>query len=259
MLTLTSEQQRLYFGDGPFVGCIYKIECIHSGELLYIGQTIDFARREKQHLSNGMLGSGRVMTIVHEIRSGSMATVLLALDEMEARMVAGEEPPLNSGPGGGQAGATTGSARRSYQKWVDVYAQLIEYKRVHGHLLVPQKDPALGKIVSHIRSYGEYTNGIRWREDALNVIGFVWDMSEHLWQLFLMCEHSYPNFNAPQKCGVYGRSVNCIRMRGDLVKGEIERGLYLKNKGFKLHATSAADNEQRWAEYEATGTLDFWP
>lgn len=259
MLTLTSEQQRLYFGDGPFVGYVYKITCIHSGELIYVGQTTDFARREKQHRSTGMLGPDREMTVFHEIHSDSIATVLTALDDMEYRVVAGEEPPLNAAPGGGQADATVGSARRSYQNWVDVYAQLVEYKRVHGHLLVPQDGGhALGNIVHHIRSNGQYTNGIRWRENALDAIGFVWSVSKHKWQVFLMCEHAYPHFNAPQKCAVYGNAVNMVRKRGDLIKGELERGLYLKSRGFKLHATSAAENEQRWTEYEATGTLDFW-
>ena len=258
MLTLTSEQQRLYFGDGPFVGYVYKITCIHSGELLYIGQTTNYARREKEHKESGMLGPDRVMTVVHELSSNDVCTLLLAIDEMEDRMVVGEEPPLNRGPGGGQAEATVGSARRSYRKWLKVYAQLAEYKRVHGNLLVPQKDPALGRIVHSIRSAGAYTNGIKQRVDDLDAIGFIWSVSEHLWQVFLICEHTYPHFNAPQKCEVYGRSVNNIRLRGDLIKGESERGLYLKNKGFKLHATNAALNTQRWTEYEATETLDFW-
>ena len=142
--------------------------------------------------------------------------------------------------------------------WLDVYAKLVEYKRVHGHLLIPFKDKELGLIVSHIRSHGEYTNGIKWREDKLDEIGFVWDVGLHLWQEFLLCESVYSDFNAPQKCKAYGSKAGCIRKQGDLIKGKIDRGRYLHNKGFKLHAKNAAANQQRWEEYFETGTLDFW-
>ena len=46
-----------------------------------------------------MLGPDREMTVFHTIQSDSMVTVLTALDAMEERIVEGEEPPLNMGPG----------------------------------------------------------------------------------------------------------------------------------------------------------------
>lgn len=255
---LSAEEQYNYFGEAPFTGSLYKITCRHDGSLLYVGQTIKPDRREKDHRRTGMLGPDREFTVFHTIQSNSMITVLGAMDAMEARIVEGEEPPLNDMPGGGQASCTIKAAKRSYTKWLDVYAKLVEYKRMHGHLLVPTDDKELGTIVHTIRNRGDYTNEIKWREDKLNEIGFVWEVSLHLWQEFLMCENVYSDFNAQQKCKAYGKVVNKIRLRGDIIKNNIDRGRYLHNKGFKLHAKSAAVNEQRWEEYLSTGTLDFW-
>ena len=255
---LSAEEQYNYFGEAPFTGSLYKITCQHDESLLYVGQTIKPDIREKTHRTTDMLGPDRNFTVFHTIQSNSMITVLEAMDAMEERIVAGEEPPLNEKAGGGQTSSTIKNAKRSYTRWLEVYAKFVDYKRVHGHLLVPQKDKELGLIVNRIRSQGKYTNGIKWREDKLDEIGFVWDVGLHLWHEFLMCENVYPDFNASQKCKAYGMSVNRIRKQGDLIKGNIERGRYLHNKGFKLHAKNAAVSEQRWEEYFETGTLDFW-
>ena len=256
---LGAEEQYNYFGEAPFTGSLYKVTCKHDGSLLYVGQAIKPGRREKEHHASGMLGPYREFSVFHTIQSNSMLTVLEAMDAMEERIVAGEEPPLNDKAGGGQASSTIKNAKRSYTKWLEVYAKLVEYKRVHGHLIIPQKDKELGLIVSNIRAHGAYTNRIKWREDKLDEIGFVWDVNLLLWQEFLLCESVYSDFNAPQKCKAYARAVNMIRCQGDLIKGKIERGRYLYSKGLKLHAKNATLNDQRWTEYFATGTLDFWP
>ena len=255
---LSAEEQYHYFGEAPFTGSLYKITCKHDGSLLYAGQAIKPGRREREHHASGMLGPDREFTVFHTIQSNSMITVLEALDALEERVVAGEEPPLNVAAGGGQTNSTVKQAKRSYTRWLEVYAKLVDYKRIHGHLLIPIKDKELGRIVNDIRAQGRYTNGIKWREDKLDELGFVWDVNLHLWQEFLLCESVYPNFNAPQKCKAYGKKVACIRNQGDLIKGKIERGRYLHGKGFKLHAKNAAANQQRWNEYFETGTLDFW-
>lgn len=255
---LSPEEQYHYFGEAPFTGSLYKITCKHDGSLLYVGQSIKPDNREKAHHVTDMLGPDRDFTVFHTIQSNSMVTVLEAMDAMEERIVAGEEPPLNDKAGGGQARATIKQAKRSYTKWVEVYAKLVEYKRIHGHLLIPRSDKELGLIVNKIRAHGEYTNGVKWREDKLDEIGFVWDVNLHLWYEFLLSESVYSDFNAPRKCKAYGRTVNSIRLQGILIKGNIERGRYLHSKGFKLHAKNAAANQQRWGEYFESGTLDFW-
>lgn len=255
---LTAEEQYHYFGEAPFTGTLYKITCRHDGSLLYVGQTINPDRREKQHRTTGMLGPDRDFTVFHTIQSNSMTTVLEAMDSMEARIVAGEEPPLNDKTGGGQTRSTIKQAKRSYVKWLEVYAKLVEFKRVHAHLLIPRQNKELGVIVHDIRSSDKYTNGIKWRKDKLDELDFVWDVNLHLWQEFLLCENVYPDFNAQQKCKAYGSKVNMVRRQGVLIKTNIDRGRYLHSKGFKLHATNATANEQRWEEYFSTGTLDFW-
>ena len=256
---LTRENEILYFGNGPYYGFIYKITCNHDSSLLYVGQTTNPPRRQQEHLSSGMLGHDRTFHIIHRIESESMVTVLTALDAMEARIVAGEEPPLNMRPGGGQMKRTIKSAKRSYDAYLRVYDDLVEFKRVHGHLIVPQKHAELGKIVNDMRSKKKYVNGILWRREQLNDIGFVWDAHENSWLEFLLIENSFPTFNVPQKHPGFGALVNCIRKQGTYINHNISRGEYLYNSGFKLHAKNATINDQRWAEYLNSGTLDFWP
>lgn len=255
---LSRDQEILYFGNGPYSGFIYKITCNHDNSLLYVGQTTNPPRRQQEHLSSGMLGHDRTFNVIHRIESESMVTVLTALDAMEARIVAGEEPPLNLRPGGGQMKRTINSAKRSYDAYLRVFADLVEFKRVHGHLIVPMKHAELGKTVNNIRAHNKYVNGILWRSEQLNDIGFVWDAHENSWLEFLLIENTYPTFNIPQKTPVYGVQVNNIRNKGLYINHNVDRGTYLCECGFKLHATNATKNEQRWSEYFATGTLDFW-
>ena len=132
---LSAEEQYNYFGEAPFTGSLYKVTCNHDGSLLYVGQAIKPGRREKEHHKTGMLGPYREFTVFHTIQSNSMLTVLEAMDAMEERIVAGEDPPLNVAVGGGQVSATIKQAKRSYTRWLEVYAKLVDYKKTNNFKL----------------------------------------------------------------------------------------------------------------------------
>lgn len=75
--------------------------------------------------------------------------------------------------------------------WNDSYRKLLAYKEKHGNTNVPHKykeDPSLGRFVGNQRVfYKYYQNGDTkhlkaHRIDALNRIGFIWDIKEHHFQ-----------------------------------------------------------------------------
>eukprot|EP00956_Cyclotella_meneghiniana_P008816 scaffold12086_cov66-Cyclotella_meneghiniana.AAC.4 len=61
------------------------------------------------------------------------------------------------------------------------YDELIEYKKDHGNTLVPQENSSLGKWVNKQRIACRAGKLSKERLDALNTIGFVWDVLEDQW------------------------------------------------------------------------------
>ena len=72
--------------------------------------------------------------------------------------------------------------RRKKIDWRDRYQMLVEYKKEHGHCMVPQSHPTLGawvkwqreKFALHEGGKSKYFN--EEKIDKLNEIGFVWRM-----------------------------------------------------------------------------------
>jgi hypothetical protein len=70
---------------------------------------------------------------------------------------------------------SSGRFRRS--QWQEMYQRLVEYKKLHGTTLVPQRyeaDRSLGRWVNKQRTYCK----LKSRVDLLNAIGFVWNVKE---------------------------------------------------------------------------------
>lgn len=70
---------------------------------------------------------------------------------------------------------SAGRFRRS--QWEEMYQRLVEYKRLHGTTLVPQRyeaDRSLGRWVNKQRTYCK----LKSRVDLLNGVGFVWNVKE---------------------------------------------------------------------------------
>ncbi|KAL3806480.1 hypothetical protein ACHAXA_007003, partial [Cyclostephanos tholiformis] len=117
---------------------------------------------------------------------------------------------------------------RRNSSWNSMYRRLLEYKRTHGDVLVltskdsPHDVRKLSKWVQNQRvHYKYYTNGDtkhikKHRIDALNKIGFVWNMLEHAWEINFNDLKSYReehgNFNVPKKyCARLNSFVASIR------------------------------------------------
>lgn len=66
--------------------------------------------------------------------------------------------------------------------WEYFYQELVEYRHLHGHSNVPQKENRLGKWINHQRY--EFKSGqlSHSREDRLNAIEFVWDQRDEAWE-----------------------------------------------------------------------------
>jgi hypothetical protein len=62
------------------------------------------------------------------------------------------------------------------EKWESKYAELVEYKRIHGHCRVPQSHSSLGRWVNTVRGYRRRAKLSEERVRRLDLLGFTWDM-----------------------------------------------------------------------------------
>jgi hypothetical protein len=72
------------------------------------------------------------------------------------------------------------------KKWNKQYEKLVEFKRKHGHCLVPQRhqdDVALWNWVSNQRKLHSKNTLRHDRKGLLEDIGFVWSVEDHQWHL----------------------------------------------------------------------------
>jgi hypothetical protein len=65
---------------------------------------------------------------------------------------------------------------RTEEAWESKYAELVEYKRTHGHCRVPQSHSRLGRWVNTVRGYRRRAKLSEERVRRLDLLGFTWDM-----------------------------------------------------------------------------------
>ncbi len=77
------------------------------------------------------------------------------------------------------------------ENWMERYRELVEYKRVHGHCLVPnifKENPSLAEWVKRqryqykLRRLGEHSSMSDDRIQTLEALGFVWNSHDLLWE-----------------------------------------------------------------------------
>ena len=106
-------------------------------------------------------------------------------------------------------------ALRQPSPWNDMYRKLLQYKEEHGNCLVPmgrdssEDEKKLGKWVQNQRVHYKYfMNGDRkhikeHRIEALNRIGFVWNVKDHAWNMnfeeLKKYHREHGNFDVPTK------------------------------------------------------------
>lgn len=89
------------------------------------------------------------------------------------------------GTGSTKTTTTKTSLLKKKRKWEESFKMLLRYKNLHGHVLVPFKDPQLGQWVSRMRQgYSRQRRGLptagyylisKGQIQRLNDIGFVWN------------------------------------------------------------------------------------
>jgi len=88
------------------------------------------------------------------------------------------------------------SESKKPQSWGDRFQQLVEFKEVHGHCNVPQKDPKsrqLGSWVSNQRRHKKAGVLDQDKIIKLNKVGFVWDSFEISWEKMFETLTTYKN------------------------------------------------------------------
>ncbi len=165
---------------------------------------------------------------------------------------------------------------RLQPEWNLILEALITYRTLNDDLLVPSKfvvpfgdsewsrstwGISLGKVVYRIRSRGDFLRGNNSpkRRRQLEALGFVWDVQEHLFDVFCSALHLYARnevkVNAPRRAGAlkvpsqfvvpatkdwprslwgYPLGVKCtaVRQKELYIKGNPERMKLLANIGF---------------------------
>ena len=82
---------------------------------------------------------------------------------------------------------------RPYQSgnWMERYSELVDFKRHHGHCLVPnnyKENPPLAEWVKRqryqykLRNLGEHNSMTQERINKLETLGFVWNSHDQLWK-----------------------------------------------------------------------------
>jgi len=133
-------------------------------------------------------------------------------------------------------------ARRAHLE-DEVWPKFMAYYKDHKHLRVPQSDPELGRVVTNIRN----KNYFLWHEDFkawLDERGFIYDphrahLEDEVWPKFMAYYKDHEHLRVPQSDPKLGMIVCHIRNRNNF--------LWLYERGFKMHATNARKNAERWA------------
>jgi len=156
---------------------------------------------------------------------------------------------------------------RLQSEWNLVVAALAAYRTVHGDLMIPSSfvvphgdtsylkgtwGIALGNTVYRIRSRQQFVNGNAERIHQLDMMGFVWDVSEHLFERYITALRLY------RSLGPVGQNVrsNVLQVPsrfvvpsggewppelwgyplGDRCAAVRQKGLYVKNSPMRRRA-----------------------
>ena len=141
-------------------------------------------------------------------------------------------------------------------RWEEMFQQLVEFKKEHGHTNVPQRSGKYGDLgtwVRNQRAAKRYNRPIiAGRGKRLDEIGFVWrlverDAWERLLERLIEFKKIHGHCNVPQKDGVnkrLGKWVNTQRTHFKRGKLKPDRVQQLKEVGFVWN-TKAARGESR--------------
>lgn len=95
----------------------------------------------------------------------------------------GRQGVLRRGPADTAEGQEAGKAVQD--SWTDLYNQLLQFQRRHGHCLVPtlyRENPKLGRWVA-VQRYRRRINALNAEQiQKLDRIGFVWSPSDLMWE-----------------------------------------------------------------------------
>ena len=157
--------------------------------------------------------------------------------------------------------------------WTDLQRHLQAFYDDHGHLRVPQKGTTpcgyrLGKAVNTIRSHNAYITGHPERVAWLEERGFAWNERDASWtdlQRHLQAFYDdHGHLRVPQKgttpCGYrLGKAVNTIRSHNAYITGHPERVAWLRERGFRMHATNDIEDANRWRALEVEEQMTATP
>ena len=141
-------------------------------------------------------------------------------------------------------------------RWEEMFQQLVEFKKEHGHTNVPQRSgkyAELGTWVRNQRAAKRYNRPIiAGRGKRLDEIGFVWrlverDAWERMLERLIEFKKIHGHCNVPQKVGVnkrLGKWVNTQRTHFKRGKLKPDRVQQLKQVGFVWN-TKAPRGESR--------------
>ncbi len=122
--------------------------------------------------------------------------------------------------------------RNTSENWMENYGKLLDFKEIHGHTKVPQKEPIIGIWVNNIRQNKH--NLSQEKIQQLNDIGFIWDLSLYEWEETITLLNKFKKENGhlkvPAKKGILGIRVRKIRQKkGNLSQEKIQQ---LEDMGF---------------------------
>ena len=134
---------------------------------------------------------------------------------------------------------------------LDVWPKLKRYYAEHGHLRVPQSDPELGCVVSHIRSlkcFLHHADFKAWLDER----DFVYDVNRaHLeldvWPKFKRYYAEHGHLRVPRSDPDLGRAVNNIRSQKYFLH-YADFAMWLWCACFQMHAKDSQVNRKRWTQ-----------
>ena len=144
------------------------------------------------------------------------------------------------------------SLDRLVPSWEKMFAELVDYKEIHGHCNVPQQHGTLGYWCSNLRQFRKKNKLSSEKIARLDAISFSWNTIDAVWDKMLTQLVAYKEIhghcNVPQNSGPLGHWCTNQRHKKDrLSPGRIAR---LEAEGFSWDLDAAAW-EQKFVELVA--------
>jgi hypothetical protein len=138
----------------------------------------------------------------------------------------------------------------SRKKLMKVWPKFRAYYEAQGHLRVPISDTVLGTNVLNIRSRKTFLGHADFKA-WLDERGFVYEvprahLEEEVWPKFRAYYDEHGHLRVPISDPDLGEIVHCIRKRNAFMS-HADFKAWLYECGFKMHATDATKNAERWA------------